>query len=596
MNAVNFLNFSIINKIFSAFCDWVSEFFQNLHILSKTAIISFLVIIFILPGFNSIPPLDRDEARFSQASKQMLEDQNYIVIKFQEELRSKKPIGIYWLQMASASIFGKDDISSYRIPNIFASIILILFFSIFVYRISFRYFDYTISSSVAFSFFSSLVLATLLGFSIELKQAKTDTVLLMLCTIQQLIFWKIYNYGKENWNTFKHHDHIWLTRFFWLIMALGILIKGPISPLLFSVTLISICILDRFTQKEWNISWLNLLLWFQGLLIVMIITIPWFYLAWSATDGSLILDAINEDFLNKVKSGQENHWGPFGSHFLLLLLTFWPMVLLLPFAGRALLDWKQHRFTRFLISWIIPFWLILELTPTKLPHYILPVFPALILLILIGISSPPTGNQILKRINKIFRIVVLIFTFLLALAFIYVSLNFSSNIMVFLISLFLAIMIFGSMVCGNIFYLNLNKYKLAPLFGMVILAGISNIIIFSAIIPNLDKIHITPKIAQYIHSLDFKPDTIVATGYHEPSLVFSLGRDTLLLKPDETALVLIEGDNTLAIVEDRKLNQIKKTLDKFDRKVESLITIDGFNLAKGQKIKIHLLKPNQNKE
>ena len=133
-------------------------------------------------------------------------------------------------------------------------------------------------------------------------------------------------------------------------------------------------------------------------------------------------------------------------------------------------------------------------------------------------------------------------------------------------------------------------------FGMVILAGISNIIIFSAIIPNLDKIHITPKIAQYIHSLDFKPDTIVATGYHEPSLVFSLGRDTLLLKPDETALVLIEGDNTLAIVEDRKLNQIKKTLDKFDRKVESLITIDGFNLAKGQKIKIHLLKPNQNKE
>ena len=596
MNAVNFLNFSIINKFFSTFCDWLSEFFQKLHIFTKIIIVSFLVILFFLPGFNAIPPLDRDEARFSQASKQMLEDQNFIVIKFQEELRSKKPIGIYWLQMASASIFGKENISSYRIPNIVASIILVLFFSMFVYNISFRYFDFTIASSLTFSFFSSLVIATLLGFAIELKQAKTDTVLLMLCTIQQLIFWKLYNYGKESWNKYKHHDHIWLTRFFWLTIAFGILIKGPISPLLFVVTLISVCILDRLSEKEWSISWLNLFLWFQGLLIIVITTTPWVYLAWSATDGSLILDAINEDFLNKVKSGQENHWGPFGSHFIFLLLTFWPMVLLLPFAGRAILNWKRDRLTRFLVSWLIPFWLILELTPTKLPHYILPIFPALILLILLGISSPPSGHPILKKISKIFRIIVIVFTILLAIAFIYISLRFSSNIVIFLISLFLALMIFSSIICGNIFYLNLNKHKLSPLFGMAIFAGISNLILFSAIIPNLDKIHITPKIVKYINSLDFKPDTIVSTGYHEPSLVFSLGRDTLLLKANETALVLIEGDNTLAIVEDRKLKQVNKTLEKFNRKVESLISIDGYNLAKGQKIIIHLLKPTQNQE
>ena len=91
-------------------------------------------------------------------------------------------------------------------------------------------------------------------------------------------------------------------------------------------------------------------------------------------------------------------------------------------------------------------------------------------------------------------------------------------------------------------------------------------------------------------------DTIVSTGYHEPSLVFSLGRDTLLLKANETALVLIEGDNTLAIVEDRKLKQVNKTLKKFNRKVESLISIDGYNLAKGQKIILHVLKPTQNQE
>ena len=594
MLANNLIELSTINKKISPIFDFIGDKFQNLHLLMKFGIVGILTLIFILPGLSSIPPLDRDEARFSQASKQMLEDKNYVVIKFQEELRSKKPIGIYWLQIASASIFGKDNIISYRAPNIFSTIILIIVFSTFIYSISFRYFNLNISSSLTFSFFSSLVMATLLGLSIEIKQAKTDTVLLTLCTVQQLIFWKIYSYGKESWNKYKHHEYVWLTRLFWLIIALGILVKGPISPLLFTMTLLSICILDRFVEKEWNLSWLNLFLWFQGLLIVSIITLPWIYLAWQATDGHLILDAINKDFLIKLRSGQENHWGPFGSHLFLLLLTFWPMVLLLPFAARACLDWKHERLIRFLISWIIPFWIILELTPTKLPHYILPVFPGLILLILIGISSPPSGNIQFSKINKFFRAVVVIFTLLLALSLVYVSLNFSSKILIFILSIVLSFIMITSIIFGNIFFLNESKYKLSPLFGMLILAGICNIFVFSFIFPNLDKIHITPKIKNYIDSLEFRPDTIVATGYHEPSLVFSLGRDTLLLSPEEVALVLVEGDNTLAIVEERTHNEVKKILNKFENKIVYLTSLDGFNLAKGQKIKIHIMKSREN--
>ena len=590
----NLIKLSTINKKISPIFDFIGDKFQNLYLLVKFGIVGILTLIFILPGLSSIPPLDRDEARFSQASKQMLEDKNYVIIKFQEELRSKKPIGIYWLQIASASIFGKDNIISYRAPNIFSTIILIIVFSTFIYSISFRYFNLNISSSLTFSFFSSLVMATLLGLSIEIKQAKTDTVLLTLCTVQQLIFWKIYSYGKESWNKYKHHEYVWLTRLFWLIIALGILVKGPISPLLFTMTLLSICILDRFVEKEWNLSWLNLFLWFQGLLIVSIITLPWVYLAWQATDGHLILDAINKDFLIKLRSGQENHWGPFGSHLFLLLLTFWPMVLLLPFAARACLDWKHERLIRFLISWIIPFWIILELTPTKLPHYILPVFPGLILLILIGISSPPSGNIKFSKINKFFRVVVVIFTLLLALSLVYVSLNFSSKILIFILSIVLSFIMITSIIFGNIFFLNESKYKLSPLFGMLILAGICNIFVFSYIFPNLDKIHITPKIKNYIDSLEFRPDTIVATGYHEPSLVFSLGRDTLLLSPEEAALVLVEGDNTLAIVEERTHNEVKKILNKFENKIVYLTSLDGFNLAKGQKIKIHIIKSREN--
>ncbi len=55
----------------------------------------------ILPGFFAIPPTDRDESRFAQATKQMIESGDYVDIRFQETTRYKKPVGIYWLQAAS---------------------------------------------------------------------------------------------------------------------------------------------------------------------------------------------------------------------------------------------------------------------------------------------------------------------------------------------------------------------------------------------------------------------------------------------------------------------------------------------------------------
>src|SRR5690348_10657135 len=62
--------------------------------------IAFALIAF-LPGFFQIPPVDRDEARFAQSSKQMVETGNYVDIHFQGEVRYKKPIGIYWMQAAA---------------------------------------------------------------------------------------------------------------------------------------------------------------------------------------------------------------------------------------------------------------------------------------------------------------------------------------------------------------------------------------------------------------------------------------------------------------------------------------------------------------
>src|ERR1700716_4544392 len=73
------------------------------------------------PGIASTPPLDRDEARFAQATRQMLETGDFLRIRFQDEARNKKPAGIYWLQAACVAAFSTLESSAiwpYRLPSV----------------------------------------------------------------------------------------------------------------------------------------------------------------------------------------------------------------------------------------------------------------------------------------------------------------------------------------------------------------------------------------------------------------------------------------------------------------------------------------------
>ena len=72
--------------------------------LKELIVLLLLSLTLFFSSINSLPVLDRDEARYVQSSKQMVESKNYLSIKFQEEYRSKKPIGIYWLQAFSINL------------------------------------------------------------------------------------------------------------------------------------------------------------------------------------------------------------------------------------------------------------------------------------------------------------------------------------------------------------------------------------------------------------------------------------------------------------------------------------------------------------
>lgn len=92
-----------------------------------------LCLILFLPGQISLQPMDRDEPRFAQASKQMLESGDLVDIRFQGEARHKKPVGIYWAQAAAVAAGealgvpgARTQIALYRIPSLIGAIASVL--------------------------------------------------------------------------------------------------------------------------------------------------------------------------------------------------------------------------------------------------------------------------------------------------------------------------------------------------------------------------------------------------------------------------------------------------------------------------------------
>ncbi len=146
-------------------------------------------------------------------------------------------------------------------------------------------------------------------------------------------------------------------------------------------------ILDR------QVAWLAGLAVFRGILILAVLTLPWLMAVSYQTDGAFLDIAIRGDFLSKVKSGQESHGAPIGTYFGLLGLLFWPGIAFVGFLVWQGRDMLRHSASRFCLAWLVGYWLAIEVVPTKLPHYVLPVLPALALLVAGALVVPVAACQ-----------------------------------------------------------------------------------------------------------------------------------------------------------------------------------------------------------
>ena len=533
---------------------------------ARTALYALLALVTmtVFTGQHMVPPMDRDESRFAQASRQMLQSGDYVTIRFQDELRAKKPAGIYWLQSASAALLGDADIASYRFVNLLALLVSIFM----LYHIGLRLYEPATALAASAAFAGGfLVLA-------EAHLAKTDTVLMLLVMVQQWALMRIYL--DRDKTTAKPSAH-WI--FFWTALAAGILVKGPIAPAIAILTIAVLIVWHR------GAGWVRPLRLGRGLILMVVICLPWAILVTIATNGAFLDIAVTGDFLAKVQSGQESHGAPPFTYLALFGVLLWPASLLLPSALLHIKAMLAQDSTRFLLAWLVPFWIVIELIPTKLPHYPLPVVPAVVLLLLWPVDRVVTLSPLRQKFYLAGQYVFLALGVGLVAAVMAGAVMFGGQSMRLAVVLAVIALLFaGLAVWQGHRWIQIGEYR--HLMGLFTAGILVHFVIFSGVVPQLSRIHIADAVAQNLASSGRQPMAIAAAGYHEPSLVFLLGRDVLLVDSREAALFLAEAPDGVALVEARQQTAFLDMARRLGLRLAAPEQLSGYNMSKGQDVVI----------
>jgi 4-amino-4-deoxy-L-arabinose transferase-like glycosyltransferase len=516
-----------------------------------------------------MPVMDRDEARFVQATRQMVESDDYVVVRFQDQLRAKKPVGIYWLQAAAVNAFShpaKTDAWPYRLPSALGTLLAVLM----TFRLGAALFDRRIA------LIGAGLLASCLMLAVESHLAKTDGLLLGLTTTVMACFGMVYIQGKGG-----APAPSWAALVMWIALGCAILVKGPVTLMILVLAAITLALGDR------TVAFLQGLRPAMGVVVTTAIVAPWLTAVSSATDGAFVQKAIADDLIPKLLGAQESHGGFPGQYFLLMLLTFFPASL---FALPALLrGWRERALpgTRYLMAWLVPGWIVFELIPTKLPHYTLPFYPALALLVAVTLFAVRDGtyDRLAALPAKLWYGLWSLVALAMAGGFIALPFVYGEGFSLWSIPAAVAalvVVIYGWMQIVQRHFINA---AVGAIIGAAVIYGSA----FGGLMGTLDQLWVSQRVASEIETLA-PVDGVAAVGYHEPSLVFLTGTQTALTDAEGGARFLGEHKYGVVVVESDTIAAFTGDLQAahLDAEVKPLATVAGFNYSRGKPVSLTL--------
>jgi len=524
-----------------------------------------LALTMLLPGQASIPPIDRDEPRFAQASRQMIESGDFVDVRYQDTPRNLQPAGIYWLQVAAVSVFGDVDareIWPHRMPS-WLSAIGVVFVTWWLGALLFG----PLTGRFAAALIASCVL-----LGIEAHIAKIDATLCFAVLLAEASLAKIYLSRDSQERTRR-----WAA-LFWIALGVGVLLKGPIPLMIVGGTILALIIIERRT------AWLGKLEPIWGAPLMLAIAAPWYVAIGISTHGDFFRTAVGYSVLGKLTQAHQSHGGFPGYHLALWPVLFWPGSLFAILSAPFVWLERKSAGVRFCLAWIVPAWLVFEFSGTKLPHYTLPLLPAFAILAAAGLVHADRLRFFARP--WLFAIATLIW--LLAGAAITIgplvlAFHFQGSVTPYCVALASAAIVSA---LAALWLVAKGRLR-AALVAAVASAAIVSVNNYGIVVPSLDRAFISSRLVSALNQAQRCDNTsVVSFSYREPSLVFLYERGQIFYPDtlDEAAQNAFEDPTCTLILADVGDGEFLNVVTQAGGAIEPVAEVAGSNYSTGEEV------------
>lgn len=321
---------------------------------------------------------DAAETTYGEFVKNMLGMKDWLTLHFNGQIIFDKPPLYYWLVAIISKLIGFNEWAM-RLPAAISGLLTV----IVTYLLGKTFYNKHTG------FLSAIIVMTAFQFLVQSRIAELDIVLTLFMTSAILFFYLGYTSGEKKYYTFSY-----------IPMALAVLIKGLLGIALpgFAIFLFLLFKGEIKRLKEMRIP--------TGILIITLIGFPW-YLAEYWVHGKVFLDfALGFLFLSRFQGAVCGHTGPWYYYFLALILGFAPWSQFIPFAvWRSLKNWRNNS-ELLMLCFVIPAFIVFSIAKTKIPNYVLPLYPFLAIMVGNLLNKPAAERRGLLVSNCFFAVVI----------------------------------------------------------------------------------------------------------------------------------------------------------------------------------------------
>jgi 4-amino-4-deoxy-L-arabinose transferase-like glycosyltransferase len=363
----------------------------------------------------------------------------------------------------------------------------------------------------------------------------------------------------------------------WTAIAAGVLLKGPLILMFVGLATIVLCIVDRSLRWLWSLRPVAGLAW------LLLLVSPWFVAIMARSGGGFFVEAIGHDMLDKVTSAQEAHGAPPGYYLLLFWVTFWPGAVLAGLAAQYVWTSRREPPVRFLLAWLLPSWLVFEAVMTKLPHYVLPLYPAIAILIA-GIIEP---HGLSKRRWMVHGTVGwFLFPVSIAIGVLILFIVFGRELGLIAWPFSAFAVVFGLFAWWLYEVDGAERSLLRAMVAYVFLA----ITVYAIAFPSLPSLFPSALIADEIGAADCPKPRVASTfAYQEPSLVFLLGTETRFTDAVGAADFL-RSPCHFALIDPRSERSFVQRAESIGLHYSFVRRVEGYNISIGKPVSLSIFR------